>query len=414
MRFDFNSRFVKQVSKLASGTALAQIINIVTLPLLTRLYSPSDFGVFAVFLASVAILTSISTLKYENSILDAGNNELAKKCTQLTAASCVLVLVPLIVVMSFLYKYNVNIFGLDFIMLLCVGLAIIATNIFTSLYYWCNRTEKYGYMTKGRIYAAVSAALVSISIGLSPIESVNGLVIGALVGMFCNALYLIIKVNFSIASLAQTSIKDLIYLSISLKRFPIYLVPSTLLDRVASQVHIFVFSNFFGNSVAGAMGVYNRVIGLPVSIIGNAIGDVFKREASELFRKEKSCRKLFIKTAITLFIIGLPITITLFFFAPTIFVFVLGNEWLQAGEIASFLAINFLFAFVVSPLAGLLYLKQNQKYDFAIQVLLITTLGSGMYFAVLRSSLEIALYSYALSFILKYVVQFFACYRLAK
>jgi O-antigen/teichoic acid export membrane protein len=409
-----SSVFIKQAAKLASGTAFAQIINIVSLPVLTRIYSPNDFGIFAIFLASVAILTSVSTLKYETAILDASNHELAKHCTMLTVVSCIVVLLPLFIISGSSYIFEFSFFGLDLIMMVCLALAIIITNVFTSLYYWCNRTEQYNYMTKGRIYAAFSAALVSILFGLTSIKSVNGLVAGSLVGMLFNALYLFYKLKISFKSIREIPLNDLFKLSINLKRFPLYLVPSTLLDRLAAQVHIFVFSSVFGSAVAGSMGVYNRVIGLPVSIIGNSIGDVFKRKASELLRQGKSCRELFLKTAVTLFTIGFPVSLTLFFFAPTIFVFVLGDEWLQAGDIASFLALNFLFAFVVSPLSGLLYLEKNQKYDLAIQILLISTLGAGMYYAVAKSSLEIALYSYAFSFILKYLIQFIIGYKLAK
>ena len=70
MSFAKNGVFIRQVAKLASGTALAQIINIACLPILARIYSPNDFGTFAIFLACVAILTSVSTLKYEYAILD--------------------------------------------------------------------------------------------------------------------------------------------------------------------------------------------------------------------------------------------------------------------------------------------------------------------------------------------------------
>lgn len=414
MSFAKNGVFIRQVAKLASGTALAQIINIACLPILARIYSPNDFGTFAIFLACVAILTSVSTLKYEYAILDASNSKLAKHCTILTIASCIVVLIPMSIIFVSLYLFKFSFFGLDFIMIACLALAIITTNTFTSLYYWCNRIEQYSYMTKGRVYAAFSAAFVSILFGLTTAKNINGLVVGSLVGMLFNAFYLFYKLKISFKSDVQVTLRGLCELSIKLKRFPLYLVPSTLLDRVAAQIHIFVFSSVFGGAVAGAMGVYNRVIGLPVSIIGNSIGDVFKRKASELIRQGKSCRRLYLKTAFTLLCLGFPVSVTLFFFAPTIFVFVLGEQWLQAGEIASFLALNFLFAFVVSPLAGLLYLEKNQKYDLVIQILLISTLSIGMYYAVVKSSLELALYSYGFSFILKYLIQFIVGYKLAK
>lgn len=406
--------FAKQIAKLASGTALAQLINIASLPLLTRLYTPSQFGVFAVFLASVAVLSSISTLKYENAILDEEEVQDAKNCTVLTALSGIFIVTPLMLYCLFAYYYDFSLIGIDWLAALFLIIAIILTNTFTALYYWCNRLQYYGFMTKGRVFAAVAVAFISLLIGYLEIDSVNGLIVGSLVGMAVNAVYLILKLNLSFSSVRQVSLEKLYTLSIKLKRFPLFLVPSTLLDRVAAQIHIFVFSSVFGNSIAGAMGVYNRVVGLPTSLIGNAVGDVYKRRISELLKGKQSCRNVFIKTGLSLFIMAAPISCILFFFAPEIFMFVLGDQWKQAGEITSFLSINFLLAFVISPLAGILYLRENQRIDLLIQIILVISLAIGMTIAVYENSFKIALSTYAISFGVKYLVQLLVSFKLAK
>ncbi|WP_171045651.1 oligosaccharide flippase family protein [Pseudoalteromonas rubra] len=406
--------FAKQIAKLASGTALAQLINIISLPLLTRLYTPSQFGVFAVFLASVAVLSSISTLKYENAILDEEDSQDAKNCTVLTAISGVFIVVPLLLYCIFSYYFDFSLIGIDWLTALFLTFAIIFTNTFTALYYWCNRLQHYNFMTKGRVFAAIAVAFISLLIGYLELGTVNGLIVGSLVGMAVNMVYLILKLNISFSTVRQISFEKLFVLFVKLKRFPLFLVPSTLLDRVAAQIHIFVFSSVFGSAIAGAMGVYNRVVGLPISLIGNAVGDVYKRRISELLKSGKSCRRAFIKTGLALFTIAAPASCVLFFFAPEVFTFVLGEEWKQAGEIASFLSVNFLLAFVVSPLAGILYLRENQKIDLLIQIVLVVLLAIGMSIAVYENSFKIALSAYAISFGVKYLVQLIVSFKLAK
>src|SRR5690606_42020419 len=52
--------FARGVSVLVGGTAGAQMILVLAAPLLTRLYSPEDFGVLAVYVGLLAIAAVVS------------------------------------------------------------------------------------------------------------------------------------------------------------------------------------------------------------------------------------------------------------------------------------------------------------------------------------------------------------------
>ena len=58
-------RFAKGVAVLAGGAALGQAITVLVSPILTRLYSPEDFGVFGVYASILGIVTVIASLRYE-------------------------------------------------------------------------------------------------------------------------------------------------------------------------------------------------------------------------------------------------------------------------------------------------------------------------------------------------------------
>ena len=63
------SKFSKNVITLITGTALAQAVPIAITPILTRLYTPEDFGVFAVYMALSSILVVLVTGRYELAIV---------------------------------------------------------------------------------------------------------------------------------------------------------------------------------------------------------------------------------------------------------------------------------------------------------------------------------------------------------
>ena len=64
-----SSEFFNNVFILSSGTALAQLIPVMIAPILSRIYSPEEFGRLALYLAIIQILGSLSTGRYELAIL---------------------------------------------------------------------------------------------------------------------------------------------------------------------------------------------------------------------------------------------------------------------------------------------------------------------------------------------------------
>ena len=61
--------FAAHVLTLMTGATIAQAIPIAIAPILTRLYTPSDFGVFALFSSLVSLAAIIATGRYELAIM---------------------------------------------------------------------------------------------------------------------------------------------------------------------------------------------------------------------------------------------------------------------------------------------------------------------------------------------------------
>ncbi|SVD81723.1 uncharacterized protein METZ01_LOCUS434577, partial [marine metagenome] len=63
------SEFSKNVLTLVTGTTIAQAIPIAISPILTRIYTPEDFGVLALFISITTILGTIANGRYELAIV---------------------------------------------------------------------------------------------------------------------------------------------------------------------------------------------------------------------------------------------------------------------------------------------------------------------------------------------------------
>ena len=60
--------FGRHVVTLASGTAVGQVLLVLALPVLTRLYTPADYGALAVYSATLTVLLVLASLRFEQAI----------------------------------------------------------------------------------------------------------------------------------------------------------------------------------------------------------------------------------------------------------------------------------------------------------------------------------------------------------
>jgi len=401
-------KFVSQVLTLAGGTAFAQVVNIVSLPALTRLYRPEDFGLQAIFLAVVTLGLVLVSLKYENAIMAARTDGEARRCVALvfwlsSALSAVIAIMSLLASLLPLELPD------EFLVVaLCSAIMMASSSCMQALYIFGNRISHYGYLTRGRVLGALATGGFAIAYGLYP-GGYEGLLIATIIGSLVNTIYLWRRSEqLSLVFLARSR-RYLVAVAQANIRFPKFLILSSLLDRASAQFHIFVLAHWFGPAVSGSVSLHNRVVSLPSSIVGGAIGDVFKQKASVALRTHGECASLFIRSAIALSLVVVGPFVILLFFAPELFILVFGSEWRMAGEISQRLAVVFALGFVVSPLSSLIYLEDNQKYDLIVQGILMVSLISGFSWAVLRGEVMTAINVYALAFCVKYLIEFYLC-----
>ena len=118
--------FSKNVALLTAGTVLSQLILLASLPLLTRLYDPSDFGLLAIYLASTSFLGVVACLRFNVAIPLSKDNEESIYLTYLSLISCVLISLFIYIIISINFLTISNILNNksfdDFILLIPLGI----------------------------------------------------------------------------------------------------------------------------------------------------------------------------------------------------------------------------------------------------------------------------------------------------
>ena len=123
---------------------------------------------------------------------------------------------------------------------------------------------------------------------------------------------------------------------------------------------------------------------MPISLIGNAILDVFRSRATTDFQKHGTCRPIFIKTFTILFVVSVPFVLILMFWGQEIFGLVFGENWQSAGQYAQILAPMAMLRLISSPLSYMFFLREKLNWNMYIQfVFMVSTVVSiliGAYF----------------------------------
>lgn len=408
------SEFTRNIVVLLTGTTLSQSIPILSAFVLTRLYSPSDYGVLGVFLTIVAVAGSVATLQYNNVIIVSETEEesadalsLVIFLTSLVSALCLLVVILLnSQICDFFNKPELK-YWLYF-----APFSIFLTGWGLGFTGWMNRKKKYKQMSFSRIIAAVLIALVSILIGFW-VNGPLGLFVGQLVSQLVVAIYLGYHyfsqekkwLNFRWETVKLTAKKY--------ANFPKYSFPADFIFQVINQLPVMMMTRYSANLVSvGLFNFSNRILGLPSMVFATAISEVFKQRAVSDYFEKGSCREIFVKVLKSLSLTAVLPFLVLLALGPEIFEFCFGEKWRGAGEYAQILSVMIFFRFIASPLSFVFTIAQKQRMDFFLHILILLSIGivfiTGFYFGVDLKKILLA-YSFVYSGI--YIIYLILSYK---
>jgi O-antigen/teichoic acid export membrane protein len=365
------NRFARSVSVLVGGTVGAQMIAMLAAPLLTRLYAPSDFGLLAVFTALLSLVSVVAALRYDTAIpLPADGRDAAALaalgvlCTVLVAAACVMPAVA--------YREEIaawlNAPALARYLFL-VPLGALFAGLYSVLNFCAIRTREFAPLAKTRFSQALIAALIQLA--GAPLGAV-ALLLGQMAGQGSGALSLCLRVaQPRRALMAGVGFARMVQVGYRYRTFPLFSTWSALFNTAGAQLPPMLFAALFTPASAGMYILANRVLALPMQMLGQSIGQVFTADAATAHR-EGRLPQLAADIHRRLAHIGMPPMLVLLIAGPELFAFVFGEEWRDAGVFARWLAPWLYLVFVTSPLSALFSVLERQAAGMLFQGLLLT------------------------------------------
>lgn len=373
-------RIARGIITLASGTAVAQIITICSMPIVTRLYSPAQIGIISLFLSFFSFWGATLSLRYEYALLitkdDTESHVVHRLAVMLVAAMSILGLV----VLWTLRHTEVLGFGLlPWWAPFAAVPILLGYGIFMVYRSWALRAGMIKAITKASIALAGANAVTRVVLGFLAL-GVPGLFAAQVAGSWASVLKLArgISKHFAASRPARINGGELLGVARSFMKFPVFETPSAWIDQLGLVLPLPIVATLHGATAAGWFGLARMMVGIPNSQIGGAVGDVFQMELADAVLKGdgRRGRNLFYKLMVRLALIGLFPLVGVVVLAPWLVPWIFGGNWKEAGYAAAGIAPWLYAALVVSPLSRALSVLQAQQYKLIYDICAVLLLAT--------------------------------------
>lgn len=411
------SPFGQKLSLLVGGTALAQLLSIGVLPLVTRLYSPREFGIIAIFLSFFGYWASNLSLRYDQAIVVAVNDSESHIIQTIATINVVIMSIAGALILCLMQRSNLLDYGI------LPGWAPVAS-AFIFLFFglfsiYRNLALRAGFIrqiSQASLYRSSVNALSRVALGLAG-WGVLGLFVAELLSAIASVPHLYQLTACHYANNKPVHSDALIFFETAKKysKFALIDAPSTWVDALAFSLPVPIVAFLYGPESAGFFALARTLVAAPNSQIGAAVADLFQVElarsiqATDFFR----AKRLFYKLLKKLLLAGLFPLLLFVSLAPWLMPVVFGSKWVEAGKIVAVISPWFYVALVISPLSRATSVLQAQEVKLIYDLLsLATIIAMAFYARTTHLALLPFLICLSLLKILEYIVFAFLLERL--
>lgn len=402
------NKFIGNSFLMILSSGIAQVILIITTPIITRLYSPTEFGEFTIFSNIAMILIPIINARYDLLIVNTKNDRSANILSQISfliSLLILLILIPIFAISAWLYPN----FILDFIFIIIMLFLVSLTNIFTN---YLNKERKYKVLSLINVFRAGSMALLQIIFGLLALGSL-GLIIGFSLSYIAGITlgYKTFKKHFNIVRDKEETKA----LFLENKNQLVYSTPSILLNSLSFSVVVFFIGILYTNTEVGIYGMAIRVLGIPVTIISLGLSKIFMQQANDYYIEHGNFRNLLLKFSSILVIVSIILYVPLYLFSEELVNILLGHSWVDAITVIKIVIPLFVIRLIVSTVSLSVIVLQKQQLELILQALFL--IGTTVTF-VISKMLNLTFLNFVsintVVLIVSYMIFFIALYYFAK
>lgn len=366
------SNFFKSFSFLLGGTAITQIVTLCLSPILTRLYSPDDYGINSLYISSISILAVIVTLRLNSAIVIAKN--FFERLTLIRLGLLTNLFVSLIifaVIGTFLF-FNDN---KQFHWLLYIPISTFLLGLYEVFNASILNQNKFKLIAKIVVVKVSSQGIFQILFAYMGL-GYDGLILGNISSILISLLLMLNPGKLVISIKSVFNIPRQFSTFKNFADFPKFAFPAEIASISSVMLFPFLISLLYSVEEVGHFALANKLIAIPVGLFGNSIRQVFIRDVSPYFNNPEILKAKFLGTGKILFFIAIPSSVIIYFIGPSFFEFVFGKEWYMSGIYLRCMIILLVARLTVIPLLAILNVIGKQKLSLFFNFSLILSMLS--------------------------------------
>lgn len=381
-----NSRYFKSLTVLTSGTLLGTVFTAIYQVAQTWIYTPESIGVYA-FLTTVPLMfIAVPSLRYDIAIVVEKDE---RKALALVKLSAILALVSSLVVTLFYAgyiwffcrEYRQYLYVLPFAFLIVFGHGV--NNLLNA---YNNRCDDYGMISRkfvvcsavqrlGMVAAGVLCVFVLRMPWLSVLAMIAPYSLGLFVGVKKQAAPLLAKKD-ELRSFTVAEMKEVAKIH---RNQPLFSAPALFINSFSYSSITLIIEKLYDTTVIAYYSISNRVLGMPISLISGNVAKVFIADAAKEYAKTGGFQKAFKKSFGFLLALAIPMFFAMYFLAPLVCGWILGDDWEVAGEYIKILSMMFAFRLIGTSLSQVLTVCNKQIVELYVNLgLLAAAVLSGV------------------------------------
>ena len=366
---NFRSVGVKNFTKLLSANIIAQIIGLVVYPILTRIYSPEDFGLLNLFLSISGILVILSTAEYYNAIVLPKEEKKAISIVQV----CLLLLILITLLTTISIGFSKQIASLFNTPKLAeyywmMPIIVFTLGLWNILNYWYIRNTQYNNISSYLVANSILSSIGKICFGQAGILSggmIYSIVIASIISLFFNLFHIKNKLKLFFT----LSYKEIIKEAKTYKFFPTYSLPRSFINIFAGQLPVLLLTPIFGSHHVGLWGMALLLGFTPINVITRSIYQVLYQYTTNRVNQQLPISYFFKRFTFYVLGIGIPCFAILYWILPDLTTFLLGKEWITTSLYIRWMLPWLLCSILTSSTGFLADIFFKQKIGFAFELL---------------------------------------------
>lgn len=364
------NNFIRSVTVLVGGTAFAQAITVLILPILTRLYDPEDFALLAVYAAILGTVSVVACMRLDIAIPLPKNDKDAASLLLLSLIFSALAGIAAALIVAIWSDELVRLIRQPKLQpyLWMLPLGIWSASSYSAFQFWATREKNFSIVAKTKVAQAICGASTQVGAGLSG-TAPAGLLVGHLIlsgsGVVGLALVAGRQSKSAFRSVTWHNIRSQLS---TYRRFPQYSTFEAFANSMAMQFPLVIIAAVAIGPEAGYLLLATRIMAAPMTLLGGAVAQVYLSRAPAEYRAgtlgefTANIVEGLLKTGVgPLIFIGIV--------SSTIFPLIFGQVWMRAGELVALMVPWMVFQFIASPVSMAMHVAGFQRQIFVLMLL---------------------------------------------